>query len=227
VSDKLAPRLEGQDIKDVADLVGYSQREVERMPREMRANMIGTIAAPASYDRSATLGLRAALEPLEAQALALTAWVEQARRNTIIYLALWQVVCVLLFVGLLALWGSIAVTNDSPIEFVLLAVLIVASLLGFAMIPLRGRMIHRAYANRLYALQAQYSEALTRASDAQIEQGMKMRREAIAPLTRLIESQATVQTKQLALLNNAEQQVARLESELNALGKRKILGLAI
>lgn len=56
---------------------------------------------------------------------------------------------------------------------------------------------------------------------------MKMRREAIAPLTRLIESQATVQTKQLALLNNAEQQVARLESELNALGKRKILGLAI
>lgn len=227
VSDKMAPRLEGQDIKDVADLVSYSQREVDKMPREMRANMIGTIAAPSTYDRSATLGLRAALEPLETQAVALTAWVEQARRNTIIYLALWQVVCALLFVGLLALWGSIAVTNDAPIEFVLLAALIVASLLGFAMIPLRGRMIHRAYANRLYALQAQYTEALTRASDAQIEQGMKMRQEAIAPLTRLIESQATLQTKQLALLNNAEQQVARLESELNALGKRKILGLAI
>jgi hypothetical protein len=99
--------------------------------------------------------------------------------------------------------------------------------LGFAAMPLRGRTIHTEYVNRLLKLQARYTEILTQAADKQIEYGMQLRREAISPLTRLVEAQARIQDEQLGRLQSAEQEINAIESNLNALGKRKFLGLTL
>ncbi len=228
VSDRLPARLEGQDMKDLVDLATYARREVEGMKAEMRGKMIGTITSPATYDRSATAKLRDDLEPLEKEAqVEQTEHVERVQRNSIIYLALWQIICLILLIGLITLWGSIATTNDPAIEFVLLAALIIASLLGFAFIPLQGRLMHRDYKYRMSAIQERYLAILNKAADAQLESSMRLRRDTVSPLTRLIEAQATIQDKQLTQLKNAEQTVLKLESDLNALGKRRIFGLAI
>ena len=71
------------------------------------------------------------------------------------------------------------------------------------------------------------TEILTQAADKQIEYGMQLRREAIAPLTRLVDAQARIQDEQLSKLQSAEQEINQIESNLNALGKRKFLGMTL
>ncbi len=228
VSDRLPRQLEGQDMKDMTDLAAYAQREVRRMPQDMQDKLIGTIQVPVSYDRSATLNLREKLEPIEQEALVkLTDVVEREQRTAMIYLALWQLICGVLLVALIALWGQIATTNEAPIEFVLLAMLIIVSLIGFVTVPLRGRWIHRQYHQQLLKLQARYIETLTEAADAQLATGMQLRQSTVRPLMQLIEAQASVQGKQLTQLQQAEQNVIKLEADVNALGKRRILGVTV
>ncbi|PJF33394.1 MAG: hypothetical protein CUN49_18670, partial [Candidatus Thermofonsia Clade 1 bacterium] len=52
IADRLAPRLEGRDIRDVEDLVLYTKQELERLPNALQAKIIGTLSAPQSYDRT-------------------------------------------------------------------------------------------------------------------------------------------------------------------------------
>lgn len=226
LTDRLAPRLEGQDIKDMNDLAVYAQRESARMSDDMRGKMIGTVQVPASYDRSATLRLHETLEPIEQEANAgLMQRLEREQRNALIYLGLWQAICLILLVGLLRMWSVVANTNESPIEFVLLVMVLLASLTGFAAVPLRGQAIYTDYKRRLLALQARYLEVITKATDDQLATSLRLRQDTVRPLTQLIEAQASVQGKQLSLLQQTEQNVVKLEADVNALGKRRILGM--
>lgn len=228
ISDKLAPRLEGQDMKDIADLVAYGQRESENLPLQMRSKMIGVIQTPSKYDREYLMGLRQPLLKLEEQAKILeTEKIEQERRNTIIYLAVWEIICVLLMVVVVSAWSAIATTNDFPAEWIAWVAIIIAGLAGFLFLPIRGRLIHRQFASRLLKIQAQYIETLTVASDKQIEYSLQLRRDTISPLTRLVDAQATTQDKQLTQLQRTEQSIVKIEQDLNALGKRKILGMTL
>jgi GTP-binding protein EngB required for normal cell division len=228
ITDKLAPRLEGQDMKDTNDLAQYAQREIEKMPANMRDKVIGLIQPPTTYDRSHMLNMRQALEIIEGETKVLeTEKLETARRNTLIYLAVWQLICAILLFALFGSWGVLSSTNENPIEWVLLLGIIVLMGLGFLALPLRGNMIHRSFANRLLKLQANYIETITKASDKQIETGMQLRRDAIKPLSRLIDSQSDVQSRQMVELQQAEQIILKLETDLNALGKRKILGFTM
>lgn len=228
IPDRLAPRLEGQDVKDMNDLAVYAQREASRMPQDMHEKLIGTIQVPVSYDRSATLRLRETLDPIEQEATqGLLQHVERQQRNAIIFLALWQIICVVLLLALLSLWGTISRENEAPVEFVLLAIVMLASLIGFAAMPLRGRAIWRDYHRRLLAFQARYLETITKATDDQLATSMRLRQDTVRPLTQLIEAQASIQGKQLTLLQQAEQSVIKLEADVNALGKRRILGMTI
>jgi hypothetical protein len=65
---------------------------------------------------------------------------------------------------------------------------------------------------------------LTKAADKQVEYGMRLRADAIQPLTRLIEAQTQIQTEQLRELQSAEQEMVSIESALSAMGKRRLLG---
>jgi hypothetical protein len=115
--------------------------------------------------------------------------------------------------------------SDGVAPVVLLVLILTASLLGFALLPLRGRMIHTRYANRLLKLNNRHAELLTQACDQQIEYSMKLRRDAIAPLTRLVTSQANIHDEQLKFLKKAERDIQTIETSLNALGKRRVLGM--
>lgn len=226
VVDKLGSRLEGRDMQDIDDLVRYGEREIKALPAELRNKVIGNIQAPVKYDRSAIQSTHEELERIEDEARVVeTENLEQIRRNTLLYLAIWELIMVVLLIALVAAWGLF--TTEVPVQIILLIVLLGASLLGFALIPLRGRVIHTRYANRLHKLQSQYTEILTHAADRQIEYGMQLRRDAIAPLARLVEAQAAIQDEQMTSLRRAEQDIVQIETELNALGKRRVLGFKL
>ncbi len=228
VVDKLAPRLEGQDMQDIDDLVKYGRREINNLPPDMQEKVIGEISAPVKYDRSALQDIRSELGDIEEEARQVeTSKLEQIRRNTLLYLAVWELMIIVLILAIFSWWGAITASAEAPLALIGVVVLLGAGLLGFAAIPLRGRAIHTEYVNRLLKLQARYTDLLTKAADKQIEYGMQLRRETTAPLTRLVEAQASIQDEQLNKLQSAEQSISKIESDLNALGKRRIFGMPV
>ncbi|MCU0511130.1 MAG: dynamin family protein [Anaerolineae bacterium] len=228
VVEKLPPRLEGQDMQDIDDLVKYGQREMNALPASMRDKIIGTIQAPAKYDRSMFQDIRADLERLEAQARVVEVdRLEDARRNTLIVLAAWQLVLVICLVALFNAWGALGDGGNSPFPIIALILLLSGVMLGFILLPLRGRIMANGYAARLAKVKADYIDLLTRAADRQIEYSMKLRRDAIAPLTRLVEAQVAIQDEQLNKLKTSETAITRIETDLNAFGKRKFLGMSM
>ncbi|MCA9913030.1 MAG: hypothetical protein KC496_06760, partial [Anaerolineae bacterium] len=195
---------------------------------ELSDKIIGKIQAPTAYDRDALLDLRDSLDLIEDEARIIeTEKVELARRNTLLYLAIWELVTIILLVALFSAWGALDAASELPINIIALLILLTALVGGFAALPLRGRMLHVQHANRLNKLQARYIEILRQAADKQVEYGMQLRRDAIAPLTRLVEAQAAIQDEQMSHLKQAEQEIQKLESELNAFGKRKLLGISL
>ncbi|MGB1288447.1 MAG: dynamin family protein, partial [Aggregatilineales bacterium] len=186
IVDKLGPRLEGQDMQDIDDLVKYGQREVNALPGSMQTKVIGEIQAPIKYDRSALYDMREDLNELEREASVLELDnLDRIRRNTLLYLAVWEVIVLILIIALLNTWGAVNSSMEAPIGFMLLIVLLGAAVGGFALIPIRGRMIHNAYIKRLQKIQSKYDEMVKIATDKQIEYGMQLRRDTIQPLARL------------------------------------------
>jgi GTP-binding protein EngB required for normal cell division len=218
VVDKLGPRLEGKDVQDVDDLVKYARREIDALPEGIRTKVIGTVQAPLQYDRSALQAVRAELDAIETEARTIEMErLEQTVRNTLIYLGAWE--------ALLIIFGIVVIIwNPSTPEMPLLPVLIVLVLLvlgtlGLLLLPLRGRMLAVAYANRVQKLQNRYLEVLGDAAAKQVDYGMSIRRDAAAPLTRLIEAQTELQTEQLSRLQATQQEMVKIEAELAAMGR--------
>ncbi|MEO1643706.1 MAG: dynamin family protein [Chloroflexota bacterium] len=225
---KLAPRLEGQDMQDLDDLVKYGNKEIQKLPADMKEKVIGTIQAPATYDRSFLQDIRNELDDIEREAKTVeTEKLESVRRNTLVYLAVWELFMIISIVGLIYGWGFVDSLMEVPLATISLLILLGAALLGFAALPLRGRTIHTEYVNRLLKLQARYTDVLTKAADKQIEHGMQLRRETIVPLTRLVDAQARIQDEQLEKLQKNEQNITKIEAALNALGRRKIFGILL
>ncbi|MEL6307308.1 MAG: dynamin family protein [Chloroflexota bacterium] len=225
---KLAPRLEGQDMQDLDDLVKYGNKEIQKLPADMKEKVIGTIQAPATYDRSFLQDIRNELDDIEREAKAVeTEKLESVRRNTLVYLAVWELFMIISIVGLIYGWSFVDSLMEVPLATISLLILLGAALLGFAALPLRGRTIHTEYVNRLLKLQARYTDVLTKAADKQIEHGMQLRRETIVPLTRLVDAQARIQDEQLEKLQKNEQNITKIEAALNALGRRKIFGILL
>lgn len=218
VVDKLGPRLEGKDVQDIDDLVKYAQHEIGGLPPSIRAKVIGTVQAPLKYDRSALEKARADLEAIETAAREdESARMDRAARNTLLYLVVYEI--------LLLLFGFFF-TQALPAEQVplVLIVTLVLMLLGLLALPLRGRALEAAHTRRLLTLQAQYVETVTKAADRQIAYSMQLRRDAIAPLTRLIEAQTQIQTDQLKRLQAAEHEMVGIETALTAMGRRPFFG---
>ena len=218
VVDKLGPRLEGKDVQDIDDLVKYAQHEISGLPASIRTKVIGTVQAPLRYDRAALEKARADLEAIEAAAREdESARLDGAARNTLLYLVVYEIL--LLLFGFF--FAQALPTEQLPLVLILTLGLM---LLGVLALPLRGRALEAAYTRRMLALQARYVETVTRAADRQIAYGMQLRRDAIAPLTRLIEAQTQIQTEQLKRLQAAEREMVSIETALTAMGKRQLFG---
>lgn len=225
VVDKLGPRLEGRDMQDIDDLVKYSQREIDALPAEMRTKVIGRVQPPVKYDRSALQKVRPELETMEEEARTLeTENLDRSVRDTLLYLALWEV----LMVALLLAWGAGggAITEGNlGASLVVWFLLLGGVLLGFAAMPLRGRFLQSAHTSRMLRLQTRYIAALSEAADQQVTYSMQLREDVVAPLTRLIEAQTQIQNEQLTQLQKMEQTLTKIEGELAKLGKKSLFGL--
>ncbi len=220
-SGKLAPRLEGKDVSDLEDLVKYGKREIEALPPSIRSKVIGTVQAPVQYDRSALQNVRDELDAIAGEAREIeTNKVERMLRNTLLYLAAWEVTVIVLLILLFSAWESV---GDGAAVFLLL--LLAAALLGFLILPLRGRMLENSYTARMLGLQARYIEVLRKAADKQVEYSMNLRRQVVQPLTRLVEAQTQIQTEQLNRLQQAQQEMTKIEADLAALGKPRLVGM--
>ncbi|MDX2160731.1 MAG: dynamin family protein [bacterium] len=224
VVDAVAPRLEGKDIQDIDDLVKYARKEITLLPPPIQAKVIGDVKAPLGYDRSALQQVRGDLERIEDEARTIeTEKLELAVRNSLLVLAGYEILLVI-FAVFAVLLNPSATSPDQPFLTIGLVMFFVGvGLLGLLVLPLRGRMLETQYANRLLGLQARYLEAFHKAADKQIAYGMSLRREAIAPLTRLIDAQTTIQTGQMSALQAAGQEITSIEAELTRMGKSGIL----
>jgi hypothetical protein len=221
--DKLGPRLEGRDLQDIDDLVKYAQKEIKALPPTIREKVIGTVQAPLQYDRRSIQEIRPELESMEREAKVVeTENLTSSVRSALLYLGLWELLVI--SVGVVVLITGIGGDKPENIAAVIF-VMIAAVMVGLFALPFTGRMMQNRYINRLLKLQSRYIELLTKTADKQIDYGMRLRRDAIAPLTRLIEAQTEIQTDQLNRLQFTEQEMARIEIELNKLGKRNFLGI--
>ena len=225
VTDKLGPRVEGRDVQDIDDLVKYAKREIEALPLTIRTKVIGSVQAPLKYDRSALQAVRPSLEAVQDEARQVeTDKLERSLRNTLLYMAAYELILIVILV--FALIAAPPAQQNSPF-WLILVVLIALALGGLVFLPIRGRMLENAYSERMLALQARYLEALNAAADKQIAYGMQLRRESIAPLTRLIEAQTEIHTDQLKRLQAAGQEITRIETDLAGMGKTTILGVKL
>jgi len=220
IVDRLGPRLEGKDIQDIDDLVKYAQREIKALPPAIREKVIGEVRAPLQYDRRPLQEMRPQLEAIEDEARNVEIdRLDRILRNTTLYLVVYEIL--VLLAGLFI--SQVFVQVESlPVLIILVLGL---ALLGLVMIPLRGRMVEAAYTNRMLALQKRYIETLTDAANKQLAYSLQLRRGAVAPLTRLVEAQTTIQREQLQKLQESERELASIESALTSLGKKNILGL--
>jgi hypothetical protein len=109
------------------------------------------------------------------------------------------------------------------VTLILVVGLLLLGLIGLALMPLRGRLMEAAYTNRMLKLQNRSIEMLGQAADTQIEYAMRLRGDAVQPLTRLIDSQTQLQSEQLAVLQNAEREMVGIESALTTLGGKKLI----
>lgn len=213
VVDKLGPRLEGKDMQDTDDLVKYAQREINALPQTIQSKVIGNVRPPMTYDRSALQGIRPDLEAIERAARSQeTDRLEGHVRSVRFTLALWLM---LIAIGMIALF----VTGFDIGIFLLLLGLAV---IGFFAMPIVGHFLGVAHTNRLLKLQQKYIETLGKAADKQVEYGMGLRRDVVAPLTRLVETQTQIQTEQMNRLQQLQQEMVKIEGELTRLGKKRL-----
>lgn len=223
-ADKLPARLEGKDLQDTDDLVKYARKEIDALPAPIKTKVIGTIQSPTRYDRSALQAIRTELQTLEEEARVVqTEKIEKALRNSLLYLAAYEVILLVfgIFIGLANPFG----TDSGSTELIVIIVVLGLMLLGLAFLPLRGRQLENEYSKRMQALGDKYSETLTRAATKQIDYGMSLRRDSIAPLTRLIDAQTEIHTTQLKRLQAAGETLVKIEADLTAMGKPGLLGI--
>jgi len=223
-ADKLPARLEGKDLQDTDDLVKYARKEIDALPAPIKTKVIGTIQSPTRYDRTALQAIRTELQTLEEEARVVqTEKIEKALRNSLLYLAAYEVILLVfgIFIGLANPFG----TDSASTELIVIIVVLGLMLLGLAFLPLRGRQLENEYSKRMQALGDKYSETLTRAATKQIDYGMSLRRDSIAPLTRLIDAQTEIHTTQLKRLQAAGETLVKIEADLTAMGKPGLLGI--
>ncbi len=221
VTDRLAPRMEGQDVQDIDDLVKFARREIKALPESIQDKVIGEVKAPLQYDRRALQDMRGVLEPVEDEARQVEVEkLDQTLRTATLTLVVYEILLLLL-----AFFLSQVAVNSNEGLLTLFVVAFAMALLGLAYIPLRGRILETAYTRRMLDLQRRYIEAVTEAARKQLDYGMQLRRDSVAPLTRLVEAQTEIQKGQLQKLESAQRELASIESSLTSLGRRRILGL--
>lgn len=218
ISARAAPRLEGQDMQDLEDLVTYASRELELLPPVIQDKLIGSPGLPQSYDRRSLEALPRRLDDLviaarwpDAEAL------DRRLRNAGLYLAVYEIVLLVI---------AFFLSQVRQAEPELLALLLLTPLLalaGLLILPVRGRGVAGEVDAGLQTLRDRYCAALREAARQQLERSMQMRRDAVAPLLRLVTTQAQLQQAQRTRLQEFARELDDIEAGLASLGGGRLL----
>lgn len=218
--DELSARLEGRDLQDFDDLAYYARQQADALPGTLKDKMIGTIRAPQTYDRAPLLNVRSELDQLEHDARIMeTDTLDDVLRNTVVYLALYEVILILF--GAVVI--GVLVSQPDTITAGLLVFVLIMMLMGLMFVPLRGRMLENAYTRRMLDLQARYLAIVDKAAREQTAHSKKLREDIASPLLRLIDAQTQRQEEQLQQLQSIQQHMVKIESTLADMGQNRLL----
>lgn len=217
--EKLGPQLEGRDLQDLDDLVEYTRQAVGGLPPSLSAKLIGKIQTPLRYDRKFLREVRGPLDDILRDAERFEAKrLDNALRNTLVLLGMWETLTICLVLVATATGFSNASANVGNF-LVTFAVGIVAILIGLAFVPLRGWLLRKSFERRLSQHRDQYIETLRRATDSLVAHGVQLRRDATAPFTRLIESQAKLLEEIRTDLDTHLQALTRIQGGIAVLDR--------
>ncbi len=215
--DKLGPRLEGRDLQDIDDLVDYTRKAVDALPSGLSDKVIGHIQTPLRYERGFLRDVSSQLDDLTREAERFeTKRLDRILRNTLIILALWEllIICLLVSVAANAFSNVVSGTQQFLVVFGVGFVLVI---FGLGLVPLRGWFLSRAYERRLAHLRDKHLEILRRASEDAVKHGVQLRRDAVAPFTRMVEAQTEMIGKLRGDLLDQQQALLRIQSGLAAM----------
>ncbi|HEX3050109.1 MAG TPA: dynamin family protein [Aggregatilineaceae bacterium] len=215
--DKLGPRLEGRDLQDIDDLVDYTRKAVDALPSGLSDKVIGHIQTPLRYERSFLRDVGSQLDDLTREAERFeTKRLDRILRNTLIILALWEllIICLLVSVAANAFSNVVSGTQQFLVVFGVGFVLV---MFGLGLVPLRGWFLSRAYERRLAHLRDKHLETLRHASEDAVTHGVQLRRDAVAPFTRMVEAQTELIGKLRGELVDQQQALLRIQSGLAAM----------
>ena len=218
-AEKLASRLEARDWQDSGDLVTAAQSAIAQLPEAARSRLVGNVAAPSRYDRSALEETRLALRHLadeerrqeEKRQAASAQWLlngVSALQVTVILLALAT------FVGraLLADWRP-----EAPLYALL--VLVGLFLASAFWLPISARWHVARFARRWRQKEERALEILNEGAERQLEYGLQLRQDVLLPLTRLWQAHSTSQQELRASLHQISSQISELEGAIHNLGR--------
>jgi GTP-binding protein EngB required for normal cell division len=216
---ELAPRLEGRDLQDMDDLAVYANKSLEALPAGLKSKVIGEIRPPVTYNREPLRAVRGDLDDIlkEAQRVE-PERLDRSVRNALIMLAGWElaIVIAIVLLGTLAIdWSNILV----PLMLVLGALALM--FLGVALVAFQGSRIARQFSARMLEHATTYQATLREAAEAQIDYGVKLREDVVAPFTRLITAQVSLQQELAADLRESETQLAAFAGEIGGLWERE------
>jgi hypothetical protein len=216
ITEKLAPRLEGRDIKDVDDLINYTRKEIEHLPASLKGRVIGKIQMPTSYDRKDLASVREDLRKLLDQAKGIELkTIDASVLSSLSVLGLYELLVIVF--GVLGTLIAASWPDNRGIWIIFAAVTFLLMIAGLLVVPIRGLLLERAYAERMRATKASYVETLDRAAQKQVEFGRQMRLDAVAPFMRLVETQINSVDSLKTELETHQQQLTLLEKELSGL----------
>lgn len=221
-TDKLGPRLEGRDLQDIDDLVDYTRKAVDALPPRLSGKVIGKIQTPLRYERGFLRDVRGDLDDIVRNAERFeTKKLDRTLRNTLIILALWQIVTVIIVIGTVA--GALFnVGSDARSVVLVFAVGIGAVLFGLLLVPLRGWVLRKNYERRIRKHRDDYMEKLRHAAEQVVAHGVQLRHDATGPFTRLIVSQTELLSELRRELQDQQQALVRIEGGLADLAPRKL-----
>lgn len=215
ITNKFGPTLEGRDLEDIDGLVDYATTHQKELPLNLQNKVIGKVQTPMSYDRKPLRDIRNDLDDYMKSANQFeTKRIDRALRSTMMLAAVWEVLVVLMAV----LVGSGEIATSANMIVVILFLWVLA-MIGLAFFPIRGAMLKRAYRQRMRDLEKKYNEKLNRATQQQLEYGTQLRRDVVAPFTRMVETQAELNNKLKSELEQHDQKITNIQHSLSALLK--------
>jgi small GTP-binding protein len=214
IVDRLGPRLEGRDVKDIDDLIAYTRREIAQLPGALQQKIVGKLEVPTTYDRSIIRDARTGIMTTIDKARTVEfKHIDQAVRNWLVFLGAYEfVIIIAAVIAAIALSGS-----QNGNWLLLLLIIIVLWLAGLFLLPLRGALMAGTYGRRMLGIEAELEKSINRVAQEQIEAGTRMRNDAVAPFMRLVDAQISQVDQLKTELEGHEQGLVTLEKELGGL----------